>query len=390
MQPNKKIMTGLLSILLITGCLENDKNATKETEGLKVQVLRVEAKDIPLDLEYSARAQGYKQTQVRAQVGGILLKRHYKEGSRVNAGDVLFEIDPAPYKVALSQAKAHLAEAEAEYQSAQSDWKRISTLYKQKVVSEKSRDDAQSALNMTKAAVQVAQAQVEKAELDLGYTTVKAPISGITSLEDQSEGSLISVNGDAGLLTSITQVDPIYVIFNASESEILSLTTMNDKGMIADPSKGKAITAKVKLSNDTYYPLNGKINFINPTIDENTGTIKLRAVFPNPEGRLRPGQFLRLVMEGLIRKDAIVVPEDAVMQGAKGPFVYKISDKGTVEIANIKTGFTTQEEGWVVDEGLKDGDLVIISDLMKIRQGIPVKAEIVNEPKKEEIFDADV
>ena len=253
MQPNK-IMTGLLSILLITGCLENDKNATKETEGLKVQVLRVEAKDIPLDLEYSARAQGYKQTQVRAQVGGILLKRHYKEGSRVNAGDVLFEIDPAPYKVALSQAKAHLAEAEAEYQSAQGDWKRISTLYKQKVVSEKSRDDAQSALNMTKAAVQVAQAQVEKAELDLGYTTVKAPISGITSLEDQSEGSLISVNGDAGLLTSITQVDPIYVIFNASESEILSLTTMNDKGMIADPSKGKAITAKVKLSNDTYYP----------------------------------------------------------------------------------------------------------------------------------------
>ena len=301
-----------------------------------------------------------------------------------------FEIDPAPYKVALSQAKAHLAQAEAEYKAAQSDWKRISTLYKQKVVSEKSRDDAQAALNMSEAAVQVAQAQVEKAELDLGYTTVTAPISGITSLEDQSEGSLISVNGDAGLLTSITQVDPIYVIFNASESEILSLTTMNDKGLIADPAKGKAITAKVKLSNDTYYPLTGKINFINPTIDENTGTIKLRAVFPNPEGRLRPGQFLRLVMEGLIRQNAIVVPEDAVMQGAKGSFVYKISDKGTVEIANIKTGFTTQEEGWVVDEGLKAGDLVIISDLMKLRQGMPVKAEIVNEPVKEEIFDADV
>ena len=121
-----------------------------------------------------------------------------------------------------------------------------------------------------------------------------------------------------------------------------------------------------------FYPLTGKINFINPTIDESTGTIKLRAVFPNPEGRLRPGQFLRLVMEGLVRQNAIVVPEEAVMQGANGAFVYRVSDRGTIETVNVKTGFTTKDQRWIIDEGLHAGDVVVISDLMKLRQGIPV------------------
>lgn len=162
---------------------------------------------------------------------------------------------------------------------------------------------------------------------------------------------------------------------------------MTDKGLISNPLNGKDIIARVKFGNDLFYPLTGKINFINPTIDESTGTIKLRAVFPNPEGRLRPGQFLRLVMEGLVRQNAIVVPEEAVMQGANGAFVYRVSDRGTIETVNVKTGFTTKDQGWIIDEGLHAGDVVVISDLMKLRQGIPVKADIVTQKTPADALD---
>ena len=313
----KSILAGLTGLLLISACKNEDNKNASQAQSMTVKAVRVEPHNVPLSFEYAARAQGSKETQVRARVGGILLKRNYTEGATVKAGDVLFEIDPAPYKVALAQAKAQLAQSRAQLKSAQNDWDRISTLFKQHVVSEKSRDDSLAALDTAKASVQAAQAQVDQAQLNLDYTTVTAPISGVTSMEAQSEGSLISATGESSLLTNITQVDPIYVIFSASESEILSLTAMTDKGLISNPLNGKDIIARVKFGNDLFYPLTGKINFINPTIDESTGTIKLRAVFPNPEGRLRPGQFLRLVMEGLVRQNAIVVPEEAVMQGGE-------------------------------------------------------------------------
>ena len=383
----KSILAGLTGLLLISACKNEDNKNASQAQSMTVKAVRVEPHNVPLSFEYAARAQGSKETQVRARVGGILLKRNYTEGATVKAGDVLFEIDPAPYKVALAQAKAQLAQSRAQLKSAQNDWDRISTLFKQHVVSEKSRDDSLAALDTAKASVQAAQAQVDQAQLNLDYTTVTAPISGVTSMEAQSEGSLISATGESSLLTNITQVDPIYVIFSASESEILSLTAMTDKGLISNPLNGKDIIARVKFGNDLFYPLTGKINFINPTIDESTGTIKLRAVFPNPEGRLRPGQFLRLVMEGLVRQNAIVVPEEAVMQGANGAVVYRVSDRGTIETVNVKTGFTTKDQGWIIDEGLHAGDVVVISDLMKLRQGIPVKADIVTQKTPADALD---
>ena len=154
---------------------------------------------------------------------------------------------------------------------------------------------------------------------------------------------------------------------------------MSEKGQIRTPYNGGEIKAKLKYSSGDIYAHEGDINFINPSIDETTGTIKLRAVFPNPEGRLRPGQFLRLIMEGLTRIDALVVPQEAVMQGASGSFVYVVNDKGLVETRNIQTGLTTSDGGWIVDEGLNPGDVVITSGLLKIRNGIPVKTQIAEE-----------
>lgn len=365
----KKTLAVLVSVLALSGCFE-DKNDSRQAAQLpEVKVKVLQAENVPLSFEFSARAQGSKDTEVRARVGGILLKRNYVEGSQVDEGQVLFQIDPAPFEVALAQAKAKLAQNQAKLSAAETQWKRIDKLFAERVVSEKNRDEAKANLDSLRAANALAQAEVDSAQLNLDYTTVKAPISGITSMEAQSEGSLISVNG---LLTSITQLDPIYVIFSASESDISSLANMIDRGLVRNPQNKSEVTAKLKTGNDTVYPLDGQINFVNPSIDEKTGTLKLRAVFPNPENRLRPGQFLRLVLEGLTRIDALVVPQEAVMQGASGSFVYRVKADDTVEMVNVRTGIMTKNGGWIIDDGLTAGDKVIVGDLMKMRPGIKV------------------
>ncbi len=363
-----KTVSVCLFFLFLGACFE-EKKSPEVVSVPVVQTLEVQPQNIPLSFEFSARAQGSKETEVRSRVSGILLKRNYVEGSTVKEGSVLFEIDPEQFKVALTQAEAKLAQNHAQLQAAETQWTRISSLFKDKIVSEKARDEALANLNTLKATAQLAQAEVDQARLNLDYTTVRAPISGITSLEAQSEGSLIPVNG---ILTSITQLNPIYVIFSASETEILSLTNMVERGLIKNPDNKNEIIARVKTGNDTLYPLDGQINFINPNVDETTGTIKLRAVFPNPEGRLRPGQFLRLIMEGLIRVDALVVPQEAVMQASGSAYLYIVNAAGKVETVNVRPGLTTKDGGWIIDEGLKPGDQVIVSGTMKLRPGMNV------------------
>lgn len=376
----KKTFALLGAVLALASCKKENDGKPAAAQIPNAEVVVLQPQNIPLSFEFSARAQGSKETEVRARVGGILLKRNYVEGSQVEEGSVLFEIDPAPFAVALSQAKAKLAQNEAQLKAAETQWKRIDKLFADRVVSEKNRDEARANLDSLRASTALAQAEVDSAQLNLDYTTVKAPISGITSMEAQSEGSLITANG---ILTNITQLDPIYVIFSASESDIASLANMTERGLIRNPQNKSEIKAKVRTGNDKLYPLDGEINFMNPNVDEKTGTIKLRAVFPNPEKKLRPGQFLRLVMEGLTRIDALVVPQEAVMQGASGSFVYRVGSEGLVEAVNVQTGLMTKDGGWIIDQGLEAGDKVIVSGLMKIRPGMKVnpvvKPEAVND-----------
>lgn len=371
-----KAFVMLAAVLALGGC-KKESGAGDAAQVPTVAAVKVEPQNIPLSFEFAARAQGSKETEVRARVGGILLKRNYVEGSQVEEGSVLFQIDPEPFKVTSNQAKAKLAQVNAELKNAETQWQRTEKLYKEKYASEKARDDARANLDSLAASAQLAQAEVDAAQLNLDYTTVKAPISGITSMEVQSEGSLISATGDSSLLTHITQLDPIYVIFSASENEMLSLTNMVDRGLIRNPENKNEIKAKVRFGNDVMYPLEGEINFMNPNVDQKTGTIKLRAVFPNPEARLRPGQFLRLIMEGLTRIDALVVPQEAVMQASDGAFVYRVNEKGVVESVSVQTGLTTKDGGWIIDSGLKPGDVVIVSGVMKIRPGMTVKPQLI-------------
>ena len=366
-------------LLMLPACKEDNPQNNVEPQIPVVGAVRLEPQNVPLSFEFSARAQGSKETEVRARVGGILLKRNYIEGSAVKEGDILFEIDPDQYQVALDRAEANMAQVEANLKNAEIDWARKEKLAKDRIVSEKALDDARAALDSYKASYLQAKAEVNAAKLNLDYTKVKAPISGITSMEAQSEGSLISANG---ILTSITQLDPIYVIFSASENEILSLSNMVERGLIRNPYNKSEIFALAKFSDGSTYNKEGKINFINPSIDESTGTIKLRAVFENPDQRLRPGQFLRLAMEGLTRINALLVPQEAVMQSGAGSYVYRINAEGKVESVNVRTGLVAPDGSWIIGDGLNPGDVIVTGGLMKIRPGMSVKAQI--EPQSAE------
>ena len=382
----QKIYAFAAVLLMLPACKEDNGQNNMEPQIPVVGAVRLEPQNVPLSFEFSARAQGSKETEVRARVGGILLKRNYVEGSAVKEGDILFEIDPDQYQVALDRAEANMAQVEANLKNAEIDWARKEKLAKDRIVSEKALDDARAALDSYKASYMQAKAEVNAAKLNLDYTKVKAPISGITSMETQSEGSLISANG---MLTTITQLDPIYVIFSASENEILSLSNMVERGLIRNPYNKSEIFALVKFSDGSTYNKEGKINFINPSIDESTGTIKLRAVFENPEQRLRPGQFLRLAMEGLTRINALLVPQEAVMQSGAGSYVYRINAEGKVESVNVQTGVVAPDGSWIIDEGLNPGDIVVTTGLMKIRPGMSVKAQLEpqaadNSPKNEQ------
>jgi len=388
MSISKNLCIVSILVLTLTACKPQAENKTKAQAGAtNVPVVTVEPQSIPLTFTYGARAIGYKDTQVRARVGGILLKRYYVEGSPVKEGDLLFEIDPQPYKVALSQAKAKLSQAKAQLSAAETQWVRISKLFKDRIVSEKSRDEARANLDSLKASAEAAQAEVDSAELNLGYTQVRAPISGITSLETQSEGSLIVANSDSSLLTTITQVDPIYVIFSAADTELYKLGSMIESGQISNPrknedgSQSREVYASLTYNNGVEYPEQGRFNFVNPTVDENTGTIKIRAVFPNPERTILPGQFVRLNIKGLTRVNALVVPQEAVMQGAEGEMVYRVNIHNQVEAVNIETGFTTPNGEWIVDKGLNAGDKVIVGGLMQLAPGQIVNPVSENLPK---------
>lgn len=372
------LVLAILSVVALFGC--KDEKSVSQQNLLNVGIEVLKPQDVPLTFEFAARAQGSKETEVRARVGGILLKRNYIEGSEVKEGQVLFEIDPEPYQVALNQAKANLEQTQAELKNAKIQLDRTEKLYKQKYASEKSYDDAVAKYDSLKAGLSSAQAAVDAAQLNLDYTKVKAPISGLTSMEAQSEGSLISTSGESGLLTHITQINPIYVMFSLSENEMLTLSRMVSSGQLKNPQDKNTVKAVLRLGNNDVYQYPGEINFVNPSIDTSTGTIKLRAVFPNPNNRLRPGQFMRLTVEGLERANALIVPQTAVMQSSKGSYVYRLNDKNEVEIANIKTGQTVNKEYWTVNEGLEQGDRVVVNNLLKVRPGMVVNPVVIDNP----------
>ncbi|SNS73920.1 efflux RND transporter periplasmic adaptor subunit [Pseudomonas segetis] len=337
----------------------------------EVSVETVKVAPLPLELEYPARTAGFREIEVRAQVSGILQERTYLEGSSVKQGQLMFRIDSRIYQAALAQAKGALAQEQARYRQTERDLRRIRELQKKGYASESELDNAVSNFEQSKANIQAAKAEVQAKQIDLDYTTVTAPISGITSKETVSEGSLM-VAGDpnASLLTKITQLDPIYVNFAAPDSDVESMRNgLADGSLVLD---GEAVRVGITYGDGSTYPLEGKVNFTDSLIDRSTGTVSTRAVVPNPKQTLLPGQFVRVQIKGISIPNALTVAERAVAQGPNGTFVYVVDDKGVARVRQVSVGRTSKGR-WVIKSGVSAGDKVIVEGLTKVRPDTPVK-----------------
>jgi len=334
-----------------------------------VSTMTVTTKDVPVSYEYTAQTQGFREVEVRARVSGILIKRNYQEGSRVSRGASMFNIDPVPFELALARATADLGVAEARHQQAQREYSRLKSVYEQKAVSQKEFDDATSAEKIAAAEVASARARLNEAHLNLEWSRVEAPITGIAGRSAVSEGNLVS--GPSVLLTSVTQTDPMYVIFGISDRDALTLRKDVQAGRIKLPENGKML-AKVRLSDGTVYEREGRVNFTDVRVNTLTGTSEARAEFPNPGNILRAGEFVRILLSGAVRRDAIVIPQRAVLDSPKGKFVYVVSAESKAEPRPVVVGQWTGD-GWIIDSGLKPGDRVIVDGTAKIfAPGSPV------------------
>lgn len=334
---------------------------------LLVTVKSVESRNVEVRQDYAGRARGAREVEVRARIQGILEERLYEEGQIVSEGDSLFRIDPKPAEAALQGVKAQSQVAEADLRQAEREWNRISSLYERNVISERDRDSARSSLELAQANLAVAEAGVTEAELNLGYTDVRAPVSGVTSLEDLPEGSLI----DQGtLLTTIVQQNPVHVRFALPEGDAAIQRTARDA--MADAASAEDVDATLIMANGQEYERTGKVDFTASTLDPRTGTVSARAVFQNPENQIIPGQFVRVRVQLQTLENVVTVPEKAVTEGAEGPQIFVVDDESKAGARPVRLG-PVVDGRQIILEGLKAGETLIVSGLVDLRDGSEVE-----------------
>ena len=343
----------------------------------EVNVATVQPQTLPVTLEYTGQTAGSREVEVRARVTGILLTRNFREGSPVKKGQSLFTIDPAPFEAAAARAEADVAAAEARVEQARRNAARLKPLYAEKAVSQKEYDDAVSGELIGAADVKAARARLTEARLNLAYTKVEAPVSGITTRALPSEGTLVS--GPNVLLTSVVQVDPIWVNFGIPDTEQARLQKDADAGSLSLP---KNFEVELRLADGSTYPRKGKLSFADVRVSPATGTREARAELPNPDGVLRPGQFVRVILHGAARPKAVAVPQRAVLDGPQGKFVYIVDEKGTAQPRPVEAGPWSGER-WIITSGLAGGERVITDGVMKIGPGAPVK--VAEKPAEKQI-----
>jgi membrane fusion protein (multidrug efflux system) len=371
--PRALIALIALSLLACAaGCGRGESTASAATappgqQAVPAKVRAVQPQNVPIVIEAVGQVQGSKEVEVRARVTGILLKRLYSEGALVRAGAPLFQIDPEPYQIALAQAQAQLAQERARQEQTRREAGRLKDLAEQKAISQKEFDDAVSARKLSDATLQAAEANVRQAELNLSYTRVTAPVSGITGRIARSEGSLVTAGQESSLLTSIVQVEPIWVRFSLSESDLAKL-----------PGRKLAQNAKadirLALPDESLYPQKGRLNFAATQIDPRLATQELRAEFDNPRVQLLPGAFVRVRVTAGEYKNAFLVPQAAVFQTEKGHFLFVLDAENKAAIRPVQTG-EWSGQNWLVLAGLNAGDRVVLDNLLKLRPGTPVNPQ---------------
>ncbi|MBN3807941.1 efflux RND transporter periplasmic adaptor subunit [Paraburkholderia sp. Ac-20347] len=365
-----------LGLLLgVAACHEKTPVASAPPPA-NVDVIDVALRDVPVVFDYVAQTESSQQVEIRARVNGFLEKRVYQEGSLVHQGDVMFVMDRKPFEAALDAARAEYAQQKARLDTAQANLNRVRPLVAKNALSQKDLDDSVGQQQAAAAALEQARANVTSASLNLGYTTITAPVTGLSSFAKKQDGSYIDATNS--LLTYVAKLDPMWINFSLSENEMLDLRTQVKSGALKLPQIGK-LEAVIVLADGSVYPYRGRIAFTDASLSTETGTYLIRAEVPNPNGALRPGQFVRIKLLGADRASAVAVPQDAVMQGPRGAYVWTVDKDGKAQQRSVETGEWNGND-WVIRSGLHAGDRVVVDNTLRLMPGAVVKANVVATP----------
>ncbi|MHB1058372.1 MAG: efflux RND transporter periplasmic adaptor subunit [Rhodanobacter sp.] len=360
-----------LSLLALTACGKGKEQGPPQLPPPEVGVINAQPQNSPLTRDLVGRLSAYRSADVRARVAGVLLKRSYDEGTDVKQGQLLFQIDPAPLKAALNAAQASLAQAQASSTNAKVTAKRVRELAPKGYVSKSDLDNALAAERSAVAAVQAAQANVQTARINLGYASVTSPIDGRAGQQQVTEGALVG-NGEATLLTTVDQIDPLYVNFTMSVDALEQMRRAQTSGSVtlADPNKA---SVQITLPGGGTYAEPGVLDFSDTTVNPATGSVNLRATIPNPKHSLLPGMYVTLKANLGQQNKVFLIPQQAVQRDTVGAYVMTVGKDGKVERKDVATA-DMAGGNWVVTGGIAAGDQVVVSGIQNVKAGAPAKA----------------
>ena len=365
-----KRLPGALALILVVACSPEKPPAQKPAP--QVTIVTVAPQTIPYVMSFVAQTESSRQVDIVARVSGYLDKIAYREGELVQEGQLLFELDPRPFRAQLDAARGELKAQQARLATARANLGRIGPLAKMDAMSRADLDKAQGEFDSANAAVFAAQAKVREQELNLGYTTIKSPVTGLASRSAQRQGAYINAQSDGAKLTYVAALDPVWVNFSVSQNQTTKLKDMVAKKQVLAPPN-QEFEVEITLSDGAVYAHKGRINFADPSFSQETGSFLVRAELPNPDKALRPGMFVTARVSGATRPNAIVVPQLAVQQGSKGHLVYVIKPDNVAELRPVVVGDYQGDKDIVIVEGLKPGERVAVDGVLQVVPGKPVK-----------------
>ncbi len=364
----RALLPAALALAFLGGCGKEKPQAAAAPQPVEVTTVTVAPHDAPVTVEFVAQTQSSRQVNIQARVSGFLERRVYTEGAMVREGQTLFLMDQRPFQVQVDAAAAELAKQQANLEVARANLERTRPLTAQNALSQKDLDDATGQFHAADAAVEGAKAKLESAKLDLSYCTIVSPVSGITDAAAQQEGAYISPSNS--LLTTVAVLSPMWVNFSISENEMQGFRDQVAQGTLRPPANGE-YEVEVVLPDGSLFPHTGRITFASPSYNAQTGTFMLRASVANPDGLLRPNQYVRARLKGAVRPNATLIPQRAVQQGAEGHFAWVVGQGNTAERRPVTVG-TWQGDEWFISEGLEAGDQVVVDGGLTLRPGAPL------------------
>lgn len=365
------VLSCLFSSLVLLAACSQEKSAAPP-QVVEVGTVTVETRQIPYSFNFVAQTESSRQVEILARVAGFLDRIAYGEGDFVKQGQILFQIDPKPFEAQLEAARGELGAQKARLVNATANLRRVKPLAEQKALSQSDLDNAVGSFEEATAAVHAATAKVHSAEINLGYTTVRSPLNGAAGRAIQREGAYVGGSADTARLTYVAALDPIWVTFSISQNQHAAYLDMVAKKQIVTP-KNNNYEVEVVLPDGQVFPNRGKINFLDPTYSQATASYMVRASVPNPQKILRPGMFVTANIIGAVRPNAVVIPQLAVHQNAKGHSVLIANSENKVEVRPVEVGSYFNDKEIIVDQGLRAGDRVIVDGFARLAPGALVK-----------------